>query len=144
MVKRVQVTFSQGEYYLYDWLVNYARKTVKGRRWGISEVVKEALKLYMIAKTATRLDVFDLYFREYFIEEFLECEDCGSRMRVEDYYKEGDTVIFKLYCSGCATFGKKKLDLSKIRVLEDVAEHLMSEVEKTGEEKKEKSWKIKI
>ena len=144
MVKRIQVTFSRREYYLYEWLINYARKTVKGKRWGISEVVKEALKLYMIAKTATKLDVFDLYFRELFIGEFLECEDCGSRMKIENYRREGDVLVFELYCPGCNMLDRKRLDLSKFKTMEDIAKQMIEEIAETEEEEERKPWRIKV
>lgn len=96
MRRRVVVWFRPEEEHLYLRLLSVARKTRKGRNWGISEYLKSLIRYHLFPENMPRELLFEFAYREIF---GWRCRFCGGRGKVKYLFDEGDKLRVQIQCT---------------------------------------------
>lgn len=119
MARIVKISFSRTEEDMYMWLLSKSRKTVSGKKYGISDYVKNLIKSAMIAEASGVVSIIELY-KDAVLNHV--CEYCGRRDSLIGVSVEGEGIKLKYWCRQCGIGSQKILEKTEFTELNKLAE----------------------
>ena len=114
----IQVTFTEDEAPLYLWVMQKAKKTKSGKRWGVSRYIKQLIRADMFASGMGDELVVSQIVREISEER---CPICGGRLRSQFIRQKANGKIHvSYYCPRCEMFHGKDIDPKEILKIKDL------------------------
>ena len=124
----IQVTFTEDETPLYLWVMQRAKKTKSGKRWGVSKYIKQLIRADMFASGMGDELVVSQIVREMSEER---CPICGGRLKSQ-YIKQkaNGKIHVSFYCPHCEMFHGKDIDPKEIFKIKDVIKGIIANYDK--------------